>query len=105
MYIIFLYTEKKNATVKLTEMADSDSTGSKEKQDVDIFVDNHLLKIPNMQESEKNIAVELADMVSIGAVLTTGGKCVFGGRTGYSLMVKNTGPNCHLVLQWEEGGG
>ena len=45
-------------------MADSDSTGSKEKQDVDIFVDNHLLKIPNMQGSEKNIAVELADMMS-----------------------------------------
>ena len=40
MYIIFLYTEK-NATVKLSEMADSDSTGSKEKQYVDIFVDNH----------------------------------------------------------------
>ena len=48
-------------------MADSDSTGSKEKQDVDIFVDNHLLKIPNMQGSEKNIAVELADMVSRGS--------------------------------------
>ena len=66
MYIIFLYTEK-NATVKLTEMADSDSTGSKEKQDVDIYVDNHLLKIPNIQGSEKNNAVELADMVSRGS--------------------------------------
>ena len=57
MYIIFLKLHRKNATVKLTEMADSDSidnTGSKEKQDddifVDIFVDNHLLKIPKMKE-------------------------------------------------------
>ena len=58
---------RKNATVKLTEMADSDSIGSKEKQGVDIFVDNHLLKIPNMQGSEKNIAVELVDMVSRGS--------------------------------------
>ena len=66
MYIIFLYTEK-NTTVKLTEMADSDSAGGKEKQDVDIFVDNHLIKIPNMQGSEKNIAVELADMVGRGS--------------------------------------
>ena len=84
--------------MKLTEMADSDSTGSKEKQEVDIFVDNHLLKIPNMQGSEKNIAVELADMVSRGST-----DYVFGGRTGYN-GGEEYWPLCHsVVLQWEEG--
>ena len=48
-------------------MADSDSIGSKEKQDVDIFVDNHILKITDMHLSVYNFPVELADMVSRGS--------------------------------------
>ena len=52
-------------------MADSDSIdsiGSKEKQDVDIFVNNTCYeKTSSKQEFEKNIAVELADMVGKGS--------------------------------------
>ena len=50
-------------------MADSDSIGSKQKQDVDIFVDNTFYeKTSSKQGSEKNIAVESADMVGKGSV-------------------------------------
>ena len=52
-------------------MADSDSIdsiGSKEKQDVDIFVNNTCYeKTSSKQEFENNIAVELADMVGKGS--------------------------------------
>ena len=52
-------------------MADSDSIdsiGSKEKQDVDIFVNNTgYEKTSSKQGSEKNIAVELADMMGKGS--------------------------------------
>ena len=76
-------------------MADSDSidnTASKEKQDVDTFVDNTCYeKIPCKQSS---------DGAWVRAVLTTSRKCVFGRRTGQpdGEDCWQTHPYCHLVL-------
>ena len=102
------------------------STDDKEEQDMAISVDNICYdKLTSKLHPESKVYVQTLNNVckqkcSINYIINghthslstnhcglPAGGAVFGGRAGFldGEDYWQTHPNCHLVLQWEEGGG